>query len=220
MRVQTEKAVREADAALFLIDARAGVMPLDEEIARWLRSEDTPIILCANKAEGKQGESGLMEAYSLGFDNVLALSAEHGEGLGDLYDALEPFAMKKAGEKSNAILDAELEVVARGAHRGPQQVPLAAVRDVDPERLLDDHQVAARTAARPHAGHPHALPLSFRLHFARHRQRRTAALAQAPARRRLLRLSCYAEMTQCAVQLRSRPARADMKMRWENGLRL
>src|SRR3546814_6026413 len=78
MRVQTEKAVREADAALFLIDARAGVTPLDEEIARWLRSEDTPIILCVNKAEGKQGEAGLMESYALGFDNPLALSAEHG----------------------------------------------------------------------------------------------------------------------------------------------
>ncbi|MDP3782888.1 MAG: GTPase, partial [Sphingopyxis sp.] len=79
MRVQTEKAVREADAALFMIDGRAGVVPLDEEIARWLRSEDTPIILVVNKAEGKQGENGLMESYSLGFDNPVALSAEHGD---------------------------------------------------------------------------------------------------------------------------------------------
>ncbi|MGQ2934436.1 MAG: ribosome biogenesis GTPase Der [Sphingopyxis sp.] len=90
MRVQTEKAVREADAALFMIDGRAGVTPLDEEIARWLRSEDTPIILIVNKAEGKQGENGLMESYSLGFDNPIALSAEHGEGVVDLFDALRP----------------------------------------------------------------------------------------------------------------------------------
>ncbi|WP_447750774.1 ribosome biogenesis GTPase Der [Sphingopyxis fribergensis] len=90
MRVQTEKAVREADAALFMIDGRAGVTPLDEEIARWLRSEDTPIILLVNKAEGKQGEDGLMESYSLGFDNPIALSAEHGEGIVDLFDALRP----------------------------------------------------------------------------------------------------------------------------------
>ncbi|MGV3729550.1 MAG: ribosome biogenesis GTPase Der [Sphingopyxis sp.] len=90
MRVQTEKAVREADAALFMIDGRAGVTPLDEEIARWLRSEDTPIILLVNKAEGKQGENGLMESYSLGFDNPIALSAEHGEGIVDLFDALRP----------------------------------------------------------------------------------------------------------------------------------
>ena len=90
MRVQTEKAVREADAALFMIDGRAGVTPLDEEIARWLRSEDTPIILVVNKAEGKQGENGLNESYSLGFDNPIALSAEHGEGIVDLFDALRP----------------------------------------------------------------------------------------------------------------------------------
>lgn len=90
MRVQTEKAVREADAALFMIDGRAGVTPLDEEIARWLRSEDTPIILVVNKAEGKQGENGLMESYSLGFDNPIALSAEHGEGIVDLFDAVRP----------------------------------------------------------------------------------------------------------------------------------
>ncbi|WP_439568802.1 ribosome biogenesis GTPase Der [Sphingopyxis sp.] len=90
MRVQTEKAVREADAALFMIDGRAGVVPLDEEIARWLRSEDTPIILVVNKAEGKQGENGLMEAYSLGFDNPVALSAEHGDGMVDLFDLLRP----------------------------------------------------------------------------------------------------------------------------------
>ncbi|OWQ97873.1 ribosome biogenesis GTPase Der [Sphingopyxis witflariensis] len=90
MRVQTEKAVREADAALFMIDGRAGVTPLDEEIARWLRSENTPIILVVNKAEGKQGEEGLMEAYSLGFDNPIALSAEHGGGMVELFDALRP----------------------------------------------------------------------------------------------------------------------------------
>lgn len=90
MRIQTEKAVAEADAALFMIDGRAGVTPLDEEIARWLRSEDTPIILVVNKAEGKQGENGLNESYSLGFDNPIALSAEHGEGIVDLFDLLRP----------------------------------------------------------------------------------------------------------------------------------
>jgi len=90
MRVQTEKAVRDADAALFMIDGRAGVTPLDEEIARWLRSENTPIILVVNKAEGRQGEEGLMESYSLGFDNPVAISAEHGGGMVELFDALRP----------------------------------------------------------------------------------------------------------------------------------
>jgi GTP-binding protein len=76
MRAQTIAAVRDADAALFLIDARAGVTPLDEEIARWLRSEETPVILAANKAEGRAGESGLLEAYSLGLGDPIGISAE------------------------------------------------------------------------------------------------------------------------------------------------
>jgi GTP-binding protein len=90
MRAQTQAAVRDADVALFLIDARAGIVPQDEEIARWLRSEDTPVILMANKAEGKAAESGLLEAYSLGFDAPLPFSAEHGDGLVDLFEALRP----------------------------------------------------------------------------------------------------------------------------------
>ncbi len=90
MRQQTMAAVREADAALFLIDARAGVTPLDEEIGRWLRSETTPVILAANKAEGRAGEAGIMEAYALGFGDPIALSAEHGEGVVDLFEHLRP----------------------------------------------------------------------------------------------------------------------------------
>src|SRR3546814_11468840 len=100
MRVQTEKAVRGADAALFMIDGRAGVTPLDEEIARWLRSEDTPIILLVNKAEGKQGENGLMESYSLGFDNPTARRAEHAAGVVALFDDLRPI---DAGQDTQTV---------------------------------------------------------------------------------------------------------------------
>ncbi|MEO7602282.1 MAG: ribosome biogenesis GTPase Der [Sphingomicrobium sp.] len=88
MRQQTEAAVREADAALFLIDAREGLTPLDEEIARWLRAESTPVTVVANKAEGRSGESGILDSYRLGFGDPVALSAEHGEGIGDLFDAI------------------------------------------------------------------------------------------------------------------------------------
>jgi GTP-binding protein len=90
MRAQTEAAVREADVALFLIDARAGVTPLDEEIGRWLRAADRPVILAANKAEGKAGDAGLYDAYALGLGQPVAISAEHGEGIGDLFDELMP----------------------------------------------------------------------------------------------------------------------------------
>ena len=90
MRAQTEAAVREADVALFLIDARAGVTPLDEEIGRWLRAADTPVVLAANKAEGRAGDAGLYDAYALGLGEPVAISAEHGEGIGDLFDELMP----------------------------------------------------------------------------------------------------------------------------------
>ncbi len=90
MRAQTEKAVQDADVALFMIDARAGLTPLDEEIGRWLRSQATPVVLVANKAEGKAGEQGVLEAYALGLGDPIPLSAEHGEGVVDLFDALRP----------------------------------------------------------------------------------------------------------------------------------
>jgi GTP-binding protein len=91
MRQQTEAAVREADAALFLVDAREGLTPMDEEIARWLRVSTTPVIVVANKAEGRAGEGGTLEAYRLGLGEPVALSAEHGEGVADLFEALQPF---------------------------------------------------------------------------------------------------------------------------------
>lgn len=72
MRQQTQAAVDTADVALFLFDSRAGIVPLDEEIARWLRSADTPIILVANKAEGRAGEQGVIESLALGFGDPVS----------------------------------------------------------------------------------------------------------------------------------------------------
>jgi len=92
MRKQTELAVREATVALFLIDARAGVTALDKHFASWLRSTGKPIVLVANKCEGKAGQSGLGEAFGLGLGEPIPVSAEHGEGLSDLFDALRSHA--------------------------------------------------------------------------------------------------------------------------------
>lgn len=100
MRRQTEAAVREADAALFLIDAREGVTPLDEEIGRWLRVETTPVIVVANKAEGRAGEAGILDAYRLGLGEPVPISAEHGEGVADLFEALQPLVEPKAAAAS------------------------------------------------------------------------------------------------------------------------
>jgi GTP-binding protein len=98
MRVQTEAAVRDADVALFLIDAREGLTPLDEEIARWLRTGATPVIVAANKAEGRGGEAGRLEAFALGLGEPLAISAEHGEGVVDLFEALRPLIERDEAE--------------------------------------------------------------------------------------------------------------------------
>ena len=90
MRKQTEAAVAQADAALFMIDARAGVTPLDEDIARWLRGSDMPVIVVANKAEGSAADAGVMECFSLGLGEPIPFSAEHGQGMADLFQALLP----------------------------------------------------------------------------------------------------------------------------------
>ncbi|MGL4397682.1 MAG: ribosome biogenesis GTPase Der, partial [Hyphomicrobium sp.] len=84
MRKQTEKAIADAGLVLFVVDARAGVTPTDKEFARLARQSGKPIILIANKAEGKQGTDGFYDAFGLGFGAPLAISAEHGEGIGDL----------------------------------------------------------------------------------------------------------------------------------------
>jgi GTP-binding protein len=92
MRRQTDRAVADADVVLFVIDARTGITPLDKHFADWLRRGKTPVVLLANKAEGRAGTGGSYEAFELGLGAPIAISAEHGEGLADLYEALAPFA--------------------------------------------------------------------------------------------------------------------------------
>ncbi|QIL03091.1 ribosome biogenesis GTPase Der [Sphingomonas sinipercae] len=107
MRQQTEAAVRAADVAMFLFDAREGVTPMDEEIARWLRAEDTPVVLVGNKAESGAASAGLMEAYSIGFGEPVAISAEHGEGVVDLFEALRPFVEREVEDEEPGFGDDE-----------------------------------------------------------------------------------------------------------------
>lgn len=89
MQAQTRTAIAEADAILFIIDSRAGLLPADQAFAEEVRKSGKPSILVANKAEGRAGAAGALEAYELGFGEPVAVSAEHGEGLSDLYDALQ-----------------------------------------------------------------------------------------------------------------------------------
>ncbi len=88
MRAQTERAVAEADVALFMIDARAGLTPTDRHFADMLRRTGRPVVLVANKCEGAAGDPGFYEAFELGFGEPIAFSAEHGLGLADLHVAL------------------------------------------------------------------------------------------------------------------------------------
>ncbi|MCJ7421620.1 ribosome biogenesis GTPase Der [Sphingomicrobium astaxanthinifaciens] len=143
MRAQTQAAVRAADVALFLIDGRAGLTPLDREIADWLRGLDTPILVAANKAEGRAGEAGRLEAYELGLGDPFALSAEHGEGIVDLFDGLREY------------LEKDRDAAQEDPEAGPEGPELEHV-EVDP----DGEEVVVETlgplklaiVGRPNAG--------------------------------------------------------------------
>ena len=130
MRAQAERAFADADVALLMIDARAGITPFDEHFARWLRRSPTPVVLLANKCEGRAGRDGVLEAYSLGLGEPLPIAAEHGEGMADLYDALAPFVKldgleETGGEAARPVVSGGRRGArARGAAKaGPGEVP-------------------------------------------------------------------------------------------------
>lgn len=138
MRAQTETAIREADAILFVVDARTGLTPLDKHFAEVVRRMDAKVILVANKAEGRAGMDGLMEAYELGLGDPVPLSAEHGEGMADLYDELRP-----ALEGADPLPDDDLDVAVTGVDLDEEGNPIGD----DPVRPL---RIAI--VGRPNAG--------------------------------------------------------------------
>jgi GTP-binding protein len=110
MRKLTERAVEMADICLFMIDARAGVTPADEVFAGILRKKAAHVLLAANKAEGRAGEAGLIEAFALGLGEPIRLSAEHGEGMEDLYTALVPLAEKFEARAAEEAPEVEVDI--------------------------------------------------------------------------------------------------------------
>src|SRR5215468_10326269 len=109
MQEQTEAAIAAADAVLFLIDARAGTTPSDRAFADLVRRSGKPAVVVANKSEGRAAEAGVLEAYEIGLGEPVAISAEHGEGLADLYAALRaalPDATAPATERPPAEVEA------------------------------------------------------------------------------------------------------------------
>ena len=154
MRRFTERAVDSADVVLFLIDARAGVLPLDESFANWLRKRAAKVILVANKCEGRAGQTGLAEAHAFGLGAPIPVSAEHGEGLSDLHEALarhiapmpeEDDDEAELTEEQQAAADAELE-------KRPLLLAIVGRPNVGKSTLLNRLVGEERVLTSPEAG--------------------------------------------------------------------
>ncbi len=128
MRASSEHAVAQADLVLFCIDARSGITPADAHFAAWLRRQGRPVMLVANKAEGRAGAAAALDAYSLGLGSPLAVSAEHGEGLADLMGEIAERLPPVPGDASG---DAPGEVVSDEAAADDDGIPTGAL-PVDP----------------------------------------------------------------------------------------
>ncbi len=117
MRKQTEAALKQADAILFLVDGRSGITPLDSHFAGFLRKQNVPVILGVNKCENERvTQAGEAEAYGLGLGNPIALSAAHGHGIEDIYYALEPYFpaeedIEEDHDKGTYISDDDLDAL-------------------------------------------------------------------------------------------------------------
>jgi len=148
MRSQTEFGLRQADVALLMVDARAGVTPLDRHFASWARAQGTPVILIANKAESGSAESGVMDSYGLGLGDPVALSAEHGEGLADLYQRLRVYV----DEPVESSGDGDAEAGETDAALADGDDADADKTEADAEATLDDSPLKLAVVGRPNAG--------------------------------------------------------------------
>lgn len=113
MRAQTELAIAEADVVLFVIDARDGVVAHDNVFVEILRKHDKPVVLAANKSEGKQGDAGILEAFRLGLGEPVPISAEHGEGMADLYAAIAAHDVESDEEPEEGDKPVRIAIVGR-----------------------------------------------------------------------------------------------------------
>ena len=155
MRRFTERAIDSADVVLFLIDARAGILPLDESFANWLRKRSSKVILVANKCEGRAGQNGLAEAHGLGLGQPIPISAEHAEGLSDLHEALGRHIEPMPDEEEHGpepdveqVLDAD----AAEAAKRPMMLAIVGRPNVGKSTLLNRLVGEERVLTGPEAG--------------------------------------------------------------------
>ena len=158
MRRFTERAVDSVDAVMFMIDARAGIQPLDELFADWLRKRATKVVVVANKCEGRAGQNGLAEAHALGLGEPIPVSAEHAEGLSDLHEALsrhipavEPDEEVEE-EKIDAASENKAEAAAAAAERRPLLLAIVGRPNVGKSTLLNRLVGEERVLTGPEAG--------------------------------------------------------------------
>jgi GTP-binding protein len=152
MRRFTERAVDSADVVLFLIDARAGILPLDESFASWLRRRASKVIVIANKCEGRAGQQGLAEAHGLGLGDPVPFSAEHGEGLSDLHDVLARHIAPVPQDEEEAEAEEGSGEDAEEAARRPLLLAIVGRPNVGKSTLLNRLVGEERVLTGPEAG--------------------------------------------------------------------
>ncbi len=159
MRRLTERAVEMADACLFLVDARAGILPADEVFAEILRKKNAHVILGANKAEGKAADAGVIEAYSLGLGEPMRISAEHGEGMGELMSILRPIseefearAAEDAPETDISVDDSDPDAPRVPTRAKPLQVAVVGRPNAGKSTLINKLVGEDRLLTGPEAG--------------------------------------------------------------------
>ncbi|MEM1163558.1 MAG: ribosome biogenesis GTPase Der, partial [Pseudomonadota bacterium] len=151
MRKLTERAVANSDICLFLTDAKSGVMPADQIFADLLRRSGATVVLGVNKCEGRAGESGVIEAYSLGLGEPIGLSAEHGEGMAELFTALMPHADRLEAEANKTAFDTNTETDPLAENR-PLQIAIVGRPNAGKSTLINTVLGEDRLLTGPEAG--------------------------------------------------------------------